>query len=243
MIINKDILNSGTKYIKRIVKDNTNPLYENLRFDINNALDSIGDLINLIVNNNYIDVKDKAHKLLNNLFILKQNVDNIYNEQFPDDLKKIYNQFKTNYEKYQLLISECDYKFLNEELKTMQQKFEDATENVENKIKEIDNLSKKQQKESKILSDKFEGIGATVINIILSISIISAAVVAIEKFDKPIHITMFITVITWLLMTCICFNQAIFKNKDDYPKGIIVIYVVLSLLTVIIIFLSLLYNK
>ena len=225
----KDFKNS----INDILRNNKKIFYEDINKKINDALDGIGDILFKIDNNSYALVRSDAHKVLENLTDLVQYIENVYDDKFPSYLNSIYKELKLKYKKFEYYVFDNDYKHSLDEIDKIKINYEKNNNILNNKIEELTNLIDIQKQESDKLTNKFEGLGATLINIVLTISIISSAVAAIEKIENPIHIPMFIMVITWLLITCILFCQFIFKNKNYLSKGMIVFYICFSILVFI----------
>lgn len=103
----------------------------------------------------------------------------------------------------------------------------------------INKLDTYEEKISRIgfLEAKFENLGATVISIILSISIISAAITAIEKL-KFKNVLVFVVSIVWFGMTYLLFVHYLFNKNRENNKGAVVLYTVITIVWILILFYS-----
>ena len=103
----------------------------------------------------------------------------------------------------------------------------------------INKLDTYEEKISRIgfLEAKFENLGATVISIILSISIISAAITAIEKL-KFKNVLVFVVSIVWFGMTYLLFVHYLFNKNREKNKGAVVLYTVITIVWILILFYS-----
>lgn len=103
----------------------------------------------------------------------------------------------------------------------------------------INKLDTYEEKISRIsfLETKFENLGATVISIILSISIITAAITAIEKLDIK-NVLVFILSIAWFGMTYLLFVHYLFNKNRENNKGAVVLYAVITIVWILILFYS-----
>ena len=103
----------------------------------------------------------------------------------------------------------------------------------------INKLDTYEEKISRIsfLETKFENCGATVISIILSISIISAAITAIEKL-KFENVLVFVVSIVWFGMTYLLFVHYLFNKNKEKNKGAVVLYAVITIIWILVLFYS-----
>ncbi|MDY6072345.1 MAG: hypothetical protein SPI44_05690 [Bacilli bacterium] len=103
----------------------------------------------------------------------------------------------------------------------------------------INKLDTYEEKISRIsfLETKFENFGATVISIILSISIISAAITAIEKL-KFENVLVFVVSIVWFGMTYLLFVHYLFNKNKEKNKGAVVLYAVITIIWILVLFYS-----
>lgn len=103
-------------------------------------------------------------------------------------------------------------------------------------LNKLDDYDKKINRISS-LETKFENLGATVISIILSISIISAAITAIEKL-KLKNVLVFVVSIVWFGMTYLLFVHYLFNKNREKNKGAIVLYTVITIVWILVLFYS-----
>lgn len=103
-------------------------------------------------------------------------------------------------------------------------------------LHKLDDYDKKINRISS-LETKFENLGATVISIILSISIISAAITAIEKL-KLKNVLVFVVSIVWFGMTYLLFVYYLFNKNREKNKGAVVLYTVITIVWILVLFYS-----
>lgn len=103
----------------------------------------------------------------------------------------------------------------------------------------INKLDTYEEKISRIsfLETKFENLGATVISIILSISIITAAITAIEKLDIK-NVLVFVLSVVWFGMTYLLFIHYLFNKNIKKNKCAILLYAVVTLVWILVLFYS-----
>ena len=77
----------------------------------------------------------------------------------------------------------------------------------------------KANQESEKLNKKFEGIGSTVISIILSITVTTTAITSISRINA-IYIPIFIISLAWLSMTILIFINDLFSPNNSNIKQI-----------------------
>lgn len=85
----------------------------------------------------------------------------------------------------------------------------------------------------KRLETRFEGLGGTVISIVLSVSIISAAVAAIKDIPAT-YIPLFIVSMVWLGMTFILFSNGLFTKDENPKRNMLALYVLITFIWIII---------
>ena len=99
-------------------------------------------------------------------------------------------------------------------------------ENIEKKLRQIN-------KESKTLNSKFEGIGSTVMNIILTITVVTTGITGISRINS-IYIPIFIVGLVWLAMTSMVFINNLFSANDYNSKQAKGLYAIITILFFII---------
>lgn len=88
-----------------------------------------------------------------------------------------------------------------------------------------------------LLESKFENLGATVISIILSISIITTAITAIEKLEIK-NILVFVLSFAWFGMIYFLFVHYLFNKSREKNKGAVVLYAVITIVWILALFYS-----
>lgn len=93
------------------------------------------------------------------------------------------------------------------------------------------------EKKLNILEAKFEGIGGTVLSIIISVSITNTAIVGIDKI-KAEYIPIFIVSIVWFGMTYLLFTNCMFKKNNDNNKNAMTLYSVITIIAVVLLLIA-----
>lgn len=88
-----------------------------------------------------------------------------------------------------------------------------------------------------VLEAKFEGIGGTVLSIIISVSITNAAIVGVDKIDAK-YIPIFIVSIVWFGMTYLLFTNCMFKKDNDNNKNAMVLYSVITIIAIVLLLIA-----
>lgn len=93
------------------------------------------------------------------------------------------------------------------------------------------------EKKLNILEAKFEGIGGTVLSIIISVSITNTAIVGIDKIGAE-YIPIFIVSIVWFGMTYLLFTNCMFKKNNDNNKNAMTLYSVITIIAVVLLLIA-----
>ncbi len=110
-------------------------------------------------------------------------------------------------------------------------------ESLKEELTKLVNASKKQKKE-------YNKLGYTVLNMIITFTMISTAITAIDEIDSK-YIPLFCFVIVWMAITVIAFDYSIFSS-DKASLLSKKIYITITILTVIVFIVTVLfaiYNK
>ena len=206
--------------INDLLKENEDDVSKDINRKLNNAIDGISDIYILIEKNGLENTLEEANKQLINISDLLEFVDTTSDDKIPSDIETLYRHVSSKYRKLESDL--YDYKFKSMEKNSI---------DIENKINMLNNITLEQRKISDELLSKFEGMNATLLNMILTISIVTASVEAISRISDPIYIPMFISMTTWLLLTGILFNLYFIKSKSKYDNFCLVIYIILTCAT------------
>ena len=208
------------KIINDLLIENKDDVSKDINKKLNDAIDGISNIYILIERNGLEEVLDETNKMLINISELLEFVDTTYDNRIPHDIESLYRHVSSKYRKLEFEL--YDYKF---------KKMEQKSINIENKINELNNIALEQKKTSNELLSKLEGMNATLLNMILTISIVTASVETISRISDPIYIPMFVLTISWLLLTCILFNLYFIKGKSKFDKFCLIIYSILTSVT------------
>ena len=208
------------KIINDLLIENKDDVSKDINKKLNDAIDGISNIYILIERNGLEEVLDETNKMLINISELLEFVDTTYDNRIPHDIESLYRHVSSKYRKLEDELN--DYKF---------KKMEQKSINIENKINELNNIALEQKKTSNELLSKLEGMNATLLNMILTISIVTASVETISRISDPIYIPMFVLTISWLLLTCILFNLYFIKGKSKFDKFCLIIYSILTSVT------------
>lgn len=132
--------------------------------------------------------------------------------------KKLLSRVKHNYYELKDII-----------LRQRSKSLETLLNNVENRITESETINLNRMNETK---EKMDNIGYNVISMIVSFSIGTALITAIDKIDA-LYIPIFVIGTIWLVMTLMVFVNGLFNKNDPNSKQSTFIYVIFSVLTLL----------
>lgn len=206
--------------------------------DISNNRDNIinsTDIIKLKIDY-YIK---KSNEILNKLSIISIDNDIINKKK---NYYKFEKEYKKNVEMIEYLINpdSKDYKELKDTkieglldiLKHNYYQIQNIRLSIKSDIvlkdleKHEEKLTKSEDKLDR-LETRFEGIGGTVISIVLSISIVSAAVSAIGDMPTK-YVPLFIVSMVWMGMTFILFVNGLFGKENKNNNKVIALYCLIT---------------
>lgn len=135
--------------------------------------------------------------------------------------------------KYRIL---CNY-YTNQEFNLITEKNKELNNKLDlhqKQLKKIDLETK--QRTNQVLS-RLENIGLNIINLVVSFSIVSSAVVAIDKVEVK-YLPIFLVSLIWLSLSTIMFISVTFKKNINDLKIPMVIYTLLTILEVLTIIMT-----
>lgn len=179
---------------------------------------------------------DKLEKIANSIHFAL-NMDTY--EKKEKELKKIEKENKLNLLLIGYLITSVDFDLVGNDnnFNILRHKYYDVQNQIlelKNSIikEKVDENFEKSNKKLSELESKFEGLGATVITIILSITVISSSIVAIEKIPSKL-IPLFLVGVVWLGMTFLTFTNFLFRKKDTEIWTALIFYIAFSILFIV----------
>lgn len=150
--------------------------------------------------------------------ILEEIDDRIIACEETDIDKKLLTRVKHNY-----------YELKDIMLRQRSKQLESLLDKVENKISESETNNLERMNEIK---EKIDNIGYNVLSMIISFSIGTALITAIDKIDA-LYIPIFVIGTIWLVMTLMVFVNGLFNKNDHNSKQSTFIYAIFSVLTLI----------
>lgn len=105
----------------------------------------------------------------------------------------------------------------------------------EKNLKEIIETQNEIERKMSNIDNRIEGLGATFLNMILTISIVPTMITVLLKAE-PEHAILIILICAWLLLSSIIFISAYFKKKSEETENIKfakTIYITLSIVTLV----------
>lgn len=195
--------------------ENIEKRYKSLEKKKNPKLNAMDDLIRYasdtleLLNSNYTNTKEIPNSLSNSNYKITRILLSCYN------MKNIINANQLNWQ--------------------VDKKIEDFRREIDGYKLEI---SADISKEVNAMKDTLNGMWGNVLSVILSFSIVTAAITAIEKIDKE-YIILFLMLIIWLGMTLLVFFCNLFHNGIFERKVSKITYIVYTAFTVLVVFLTL----
>lgn len=188
----------------------------------------------------YIDKADQRLMELTRISLIENN--DIKEEEF----NKIEKEIKQDTERVEYLISP-DISVYNEyeSINILRHKYYLIQDNrsaiksdiVFHKTQCHEDIMRISEEKLGILETKFEGIGGTILSIVVSVSIINAAIVGIDKIDSK-YIPLFIISIVWFGMTYLLFTNCMFKRDKKNNRNAMALYSVISIITIILLLIA-----
>jgi len=153
--------------------------------------------------------------------ILKQIDDRIIACEETEIDKKLLNRVKHNY-----------YELKDIMLRQRSKQLESLMDRIEQKISvsETNNLCRINE-----VKEKMDNIGYNVISMIVSFSVGTALITAIDKIDA-LYIPIFVIGTIWLILTLMVFVNGLFNKNDHNSKQSCFIYVIFSALSLLALF-------
>ena len=205
----------------------------------------LSKLDDITQNTDFKNWTSKTNEILKQIYFMKH-LTTI--EQKQQQLEKLENEIENNMTFIEYIITSTDievvnnssnYNLLRHDFYSIKNQILDIKNDITSE--KIDRYYIDFEKADNKLSElegKFEGLGATVITIILSITIISSSIVAIERIQSTL-IPLFIVGMVWLGMTFLTFTNFLFRKKDTEIWIALIFYIVFSLIFILTLFITL----
>lgn len=219
--------------IKRLIDKDTRNQTRRLTLQLTSIIKRTNDILERIKDDDeYISTHEPTVKMmLKRINVVLDNSKQITNEEIDnealekiEDLERVLESHYRNLSSkfYSNSFNELERKniLLNEKLDKSQQQLEALTKEQANF-----NKQKKEFEESvKKTNSKLESLGATFINIVLTISITSSLISVLDKAENIIESFTIVLGCAWLLLSSILFVSEYFKNDTTQNKRQMAIY-------------------
>lgn len=216
--------------IRALLRSNINEQYNKLNSqwskdieESNNLLSNIEQDEKLLENSSLkiVETIDRLNKELDYYSELGINLESVGSDSYN------FPEIRRNLEKNYRTLSLIWYKHNFEELEKQFNKNQEKLNKILEKQEEIEIKTDKTD-------EKIESLGATFLNIVLTISITTTMVTVLLN-SSPEYSLAIILGCAWLLLTSIIFISSYFKTNKKTESGVlpIIIYVVLTILTVL----------
>lgn len=229
--------------IKRLIDKDTGNQTKRLTLQLTSIINRTNNILEQIkTDDEYISKNEPTVKMmLNRINIVLDNSKQITNEEMDSEaLKKIQDLEKALESHYRKLSS----KFYSNSFNELERKFRLLNEKLDKSQQQLETLAKeqtnfnKQKKEFeesvRKTNSKLESLGATFINIVLTISITSSLISVLDKTTNIIESFTIILGCAWLLLSSILFVSEYFKNDTTKNKRQMTIYWTLTVVLFII---------
>lgn len=221
-------INDVTQFIDKKVQSYKQAQYQKLNSQWEKDINESTDLI-LEIQNNDKYLKNNIQKVSETIDRLNQELD-YYAElglSLEESAKSKYNfpEIRRNLEKNYRTLS---LKYYEHKLKEAEEKYED----INSKIDELSIKHEKIDDKMNKTDNKIESLGATFLNIVLTVSI-TTTMVSVLLNSSPVYSLAIILGCAWLLLTSILFVGSYFKTSViDDSKAHFRIYFILTIVTV-----------
>lgn len=221
--------NNKITNLNQKANDNALLLSDELKITFKNCILNSNNIINSIKNSQFDTEKEnkKLYEVMENLLENLTNYDqlDLENNTKTTD-KEIFIKFRRDMEINYRQLSNIYYKFMID-------KMTNQTEKLQKEIKGAQSNNSKLKNEFKQLNNKMESLGATFLNIVLTISITSTMITVLLN-ASPKYAIAIILGCAWLLLSSILFIGIYFKNDNsNNSKMTIGIYITLSIITLL----------
>ena len=219
--------------IKRLIDKDTRNQTRRLTLQLTSIINRTNDILELIKNDDeYISNHEPTVKMmLKRINVVLDNSKQITNEEIDNEaLEKIEDLERVLESHYRNLSSKFysnsfnelarKHSLLNEKLNKSQQQLEVLTKEQAN----FNNQKKEFEESVKKTNSKLESLGATFINIVLTISITSSLISVLDKAKNIIESFTIVLGCAWLLLSSILFVSEYFKNDTTQNKRQMTIY-------------------
>ena len=234
--------------INQVVHKNRKNLYQDLNDKLTQSLSDILSITEKIEKNGMRKSNAEANKVLENISQTLEYFDDVFETDVPVELQHLYSQISSKYRKLEYQLFNYKFESMKSYNSNLKKEIEKQTEILKIETDKSKQMKIEQKKLSEEIFSKIESIGATTLNMILTISLVTSSVAVITQIENPIYIPMFILAIVWILLTCIIFNAGLFKsdvkqinkteNKlklglDNNTKLCMLTYIILSIGTIL----------
>lgn len=223
--------NNNLTNLSQKAEQNAIILSDELKVTYNKCIISSNATINNMRNQQF-DFEKEHKKIYDVMEILLENLNSYDQLDIENNInsidKDIFIKYKRDMELNYRQLNNAYYKFMID-------KMSQQTEKIQKDIRGTQSNHDKLKKEFHTLNGKMESLGATFLNIVLTISITSTMVTVLLN-ASPKYSLAIILGCAWLLLSSIIFVGAYFKNdnqKSTNNKTAMIIYIVLSIITLI----------
>lgn len=232
-LLNYNLENKGS--IDSLVHENRTVMYNDLKGKMNQSLKEIVDIETRIEKEGIKKNSKKVEMVLNDVLNVFEYSDELL-EDIPIGLQSLHKQLSSKYRKLEYKLFKYNIDSMKNSNISLRKDMENQTSILTGEIEKSEQLKSEQEKLSEEVFEKIEGIGSTTLNMILTISIVTAAIAIVTDIKDTKYIPMFILSIVWILFTSIIFNASMFKSRNiqrqklDYNEILCIItYSLLSL--------------
>ena len=222
---------SGYGYsIESILNENQTEQLKSLKYKWENDIRDSNEIISNIEYNNY-DIGKNQFEVTMMLESLNNAIDyyvelGVDIENAPPEYRfqEIRRNLDKNYRKLSLIYYKYNFDLFNREV-------QDTTEKLEYLSKDQEELNSTMLN----MNNRIENLGATFLNIVLTISITSSMIALLTE-TKAKYALLIVLASSWLLLTCIIFVGSYFKRDDSIKSRItfpMIVYCILTLITFI----------
>lgn len=236
--------------IKKIIKENIEKQYNNFTIQWRKVITESNSMIDDIKNTNY-DFNLHNEEISNMIEKLNITIDN-YTEIISDktvektteiseeEILEIGRNLEGNYRKLSLVYYKYHFSENEKNNRELQDKYSSMLKMQQSILSENEKLVKqKEEFEEKFNQTnlKLESLGATFLNIVLTVSITSTMVAVLQKVSPKYSLAVVLGC-AWLLLSSILFVGEYFKteNQKNMNKKIsrpMIIYIILSIITLL----------
>ena len=233
--------------IKRLIENNSEYQTKRLTFQLTSIIRRTNVMLERIktddeyISNHEISVRTMLNRINDVLDNSKQITSEEIDNEALEQIQNLERELESNYRTLSLRYYSYYFYILERKNNILSGKLDESLKQLELLKKEQESFTEQKEEFEKSVrktNSKLESLGATVINIVLTISITSSLITVLEKVKNIYESFSIVIGCAWLLLSSILFVSEYFKNDTTQNKRQMIIYWILTAVFGILFFIS-----